>query len=93
MDHAGPLARTARDLAILLNIMAGQDSFDPHTKDVPVPDYTASLTGDIGSIRLGVPTNYFTDDVDPVVADAVAEAVKKLEVPGGENRPREYRRA
>jgi aspartyl-tRNA(Asn)/glutamyl-tRNA(Gln) amidotransferase subunit A len=79
LDHAGPFARTVRDLAILLNIMAGQDSLDPHTKDVPVPDYTASLTGDIRGVRLGVPTNYFTDDVDPVVADAVAKALKKLE--------------
>src|SRR5271170_5244662 len=67
LDHAGPLARTVRDLAILLNIMAGQDSLDPHTKDVPVPDYTASLTGDIRGVRLGVPKNYFTDDVNPAV--------------------------
>ena len=79
LDHAGPMARTVRDLAILLNIMAGQDSRDPHTKDVPVPDYGASLTGDIRGMRLGVPTNYFTDDVDPAVADAVAKAIKELE--------------
>jgi aspartyl-tRNA(Asn)/glutamyl-tRNA(Gln) amidotransferase subunit A len=79
LDHVGPLARTVRDLAILLNIMSGQDPLDPHTKDVPVPDYAASLTGDIRGLRLGVPTNYFTDDVEPVVADAIAKALKKLE--------------
>jgi aspartyl-tRNA(Asn)/glutamyl-tRNA(Gln) amidotransferase subunit A len=78
LDHAGPMARTVHDLAILLNIMAGQDPRDPHTKDVPVPDYTAALTGDISGLRLGVPSNYFTDDVDPAVATAVAEAIKQL---------------
>jgi aspartyl-tRNA(Asn)/glutamyl-tRNA(Gln) amidotransferase subunit A len=78
LDHAGPMARTVRDLAILLNIMAGPDDLDPHTKDVPVPDYTDSLTGDIRGLRLGVPTNYFTDDVAPAVADAFAKALEKL---------------
>jgi Asp-tRNA(Asn)/Glu-tRNA(Gln) amidotransferase A subunit family amidase len=79
LDHAGPMARTVRDLAILLNIMAGRDDLDPHTKDVPVPDYTASLTGDISGMRLGMPTSFFTDDVAPVVADAFAKALKRLE--------------
>jgi aspartyl-tRNA(Asn)/glutamyl-tRNA(Gln) amidotransferase subunit A len=79
LDHAGPLARTVRDLAILLNIMAGQDPLDPHTKDVAVPDYTAALTGDIREVRLGVPTDYFSEDVQPEVADAVAKAIKHLE--------------
>jgi aspartyl-tRNA(Asn)/glutamyl-tRNA(Gln) amidotransferase subunit A len=78
LDHAGPMARTVHDLAILLNVMAGHDPRDPHTRDVPVPDYTAALTGDISGMRLGVPTNYFTDDVDPAVAAAVAEAIKQL---------------
>jgi aspartyl-tRNA(Asn)/glutamyl-tRNA(Gln) amidotransferase subunit A len=82
LDHAGPMARTVRDLAILLGIMAGQDPLDPHTKDVPVPDYTASLTGDIRGIRLGIPTNYFSEDVEPAVAEAVATAVKKMEALG-----------
>ena len=46
---------------------------------MPVPNYVASLTGDIRGIRLGVPTNYFTDDVDPAVANAVAKAIRELE--------------
>jgi aspartyl-tRNA(Asn)/glutamyl-tRNA(Gln) amidotransferase subunit A len=79
LDHAGPMARTVRDLAILLNIMAGEDPLDPHTKDVAVPDYAAALSGDIRGVRLGVPTNYFSEDVQPEVADAVATAIKHLE--------------
>jgi aspartyl-tRNA(Asn)/glutamyl-tRNA(Gln) amidotransferase subunit A len=87
LDHAGPLARTVRDLAILLNAMAGQDVLDPHTKDVAVPDYTAALTGDIRDVKFGVPTNYFFEDVRPEVADAVAKAVEHLESLGAKAVP------
>src|SRR5258708_22039215 len=79
LHHAGPMERTVPNLAILLNIMAGPDPLDPHTKDVAVPDYTASLTGDIRQIRLGVPTNYFNEDVPPVLAEGVAKAIPHLE--------------
>ena len=78
------MARTVRDLAILLGIMAGEDPLDPHTKAVPVPDYTASLTGNISGMRLGIPTNYFNEDVEPVVAEAVATAIKQMESLGAE---------
>ena len=87
LDHAGPLARTVRDLAILLNAIAGQDVLDLHTKDVAVPDYTAVLTGDIRGIRLGIPANYFCEDVQPEVADAVATAVRDLESLGAKAVP------
>lgn len=79
LDHAGPMARTVKDLAILLKIMAGQDPLDPHTKDVAVPDYAAALTGDVRGVRLGVPTNYFSEDIQPEVADAVGKAIERLE--------------
>ena len=79
LDHAGPLARTVRDLAILLGIMSGADPKDPHTRDVPVPDYTKALTGDVRGMRVGVPTNYFFDDVQSAVGEAVMEAIWRLE--------------
>jgi aspartyl-tRNA(Asn)/glutamyl-tRNA(Gln) amidotransferase subunit A len=79
LDHAGPMARTVRDLTILLGIMSGADPRDPHTKDIAVPDYTAALADDIRGMRVAVPTNYFFDDVQPAVGDAVVEAVKRLE--------------
>jgi aspartyl-tRNA(Asn)/glutamyl-tRNA(Gln) amidotransferase subunit A len=79
LDHAGPMARTVRDLAILLGIMSGVDPRDPHTKDVAVPDYTKALVGNIKGIRVGLPGNYFFDDIQPAVGDAVTEAIKRLE--------------
>jgi aspartyl-tRNA(Asn)/glutamyl-tRNA(Gln) amidotransferase subunit A len=81
------LARSARDVAILLGIMAGYDPLDPDTKDVAVPDYSASLSGDLRKVRVGVPTNYFTDDVAPAVADAVAAAIDDLESMGATTVP------
>ena len=87
LDHAGPMARSVRDLAILLNIIAGPDPLDPHTKDVAVPDYTADLTGNIRGVKLGVPTNYFNEDVQPVVAEAVAKAIKHMESLGAKAIP------
>jgi aspartyl-tRNA(Asn)/glutamyl-tRNA(Gln) amidotransferase subunit A len=82
LDHAGPMARTVRDLAILLGVMAGPDPLDPHTKDVAVPNYVDALSGDVRGVRLGVPRNYFFDDVEPWVEDAVRNAIAKLETLG-----------
>jgi aspartyl-tRNA(Asn)/glutamyl-tRNA(Gln) amidotransferase subunit A len=79
LDHAGPMARSVEDLAILLNVMAGPDPKDPHALDVSVPNYTDALSGNIQGLRVGVPTNYFFDDVQPAVGDAVMEAVRHLE--------------
>ncbi len=87
LDHAGPMARSVRDLAILLNIIAGPDPLDPPTKDVAVADYTAGLTGNIRGVKLGVPTNYFNEDVQPVVAEAVAKAIKHMESLGAKTIP------
>ena len=67
--------------------MAGPDPLDPHTKDVAVPDYTADLTGNIRGVKLGVPTNYFNEDVQPAVAEAVAKAIKQMESRGAKTIP------
>jgi aspartyl-tRNA(Asn)/glutamyl-tRNA(Gln) amidotransferase subunit A len=82
LDHPGPLAKTVNDLAILLRIMSGADPKDPHTKNLPVPDYTQSLGGDIHGIRVGLPSNFFFDDVEAGVGDAVTRAVQTLEKQG-----------
>ncbi|MDV6296694.1 amidase (plasmid) [Rhodococcus pyridinivorans] len=78
LDHAGPLARTVEDAAIMLNQIAGYDRADPATVDVPVPDYAAALTGDVRGLRIGVPTNFYTDNVHPEVAAAADAAVAQL---------------
>jgi len=59
--------------------MSGPDPKDPHTRDVAISDYTKALGGDIRGIRIALPTNYFFDDVQSAVGDAVTDAVKRLE--------------
>jgi aspartyl-tRNA(Asn)/glutamyl-tRNA(Gln) amidotransferase subunit A len=86
LDHCGPLARTARDLAAILEAVAGFDPADPASAGVPVGDYLAALTGDLRGLRLGVAANFFFDDVSPEVERAVREAVKVLAGLGAELR-------
>ena len=79
LDHTGPMARSARDLAVMLNVIAGPDPLDPTTIDVPVEDHAASLTGDISGVRIGVPRNFFFDQGEPAVEAAVRDAIAELE--------------
>jgi aspartyl-tRNA(Asn)/glutamyl-tRNA(Gln) amidotransferase subunit A len=84
LDHTGPMARSARDLALLLHAIAGADPLDSTTIDVPVADYPAALSGNIRGLRIGVPKNYFFDDVDPPVEAAVRAAIAELRDLGAE---------
>jgi aspartyl-tRNA(Asn)/glutamyl-tRNA(Gln) amidotransferase subunit A len=61
-DHAGPLAWTSEDLAILMQVIAGHDPEDPGSAKVPIPDYTAALTGDVKGLVIGVPENWLEED-------------------------------
>jgi len=61
LDHIGPFARTVRDAAILLGVMAGRDPRDSTSAAAPVPDYTASLNGNVRGLKLGLPREYLKD--------------------------------
>jgi aspartyl-tRNA(Asn)/glutamyl-tRNA(Gln) amidotransferase subunit A len=67
LDHVGPLARTVRDCALLMNVIAGHDPKDSTTSSRPVPDYTAALDAPVEGLRIAVPENYFYDPVKPAV--------------------------
>lgn len=75
MDHVGPLARTVRDCARLLGVIAGHDPRDPTTSRRPVPDYEAAIEAGVKGMRLGVATSYFTDGVHPEVERSIAAAL------------------
>jgi aspartyl-tRNA(Asn)/glutamyl-tRNA(Gln) amidotransferase subunit A len=81
-DNVGPLARTARDCARIMSLIAGRDPRDPTSSHEPVPDYEAALDGDIRGLRIGVPSTWFLDDVDPPVLDAVERALAVLAARG-----------
>ena len=79
LDQIGPMAKDARDVAILLGAIAGHDPMDSTSADLPVPDYETALTGDLRGLRIGIPTEYFIDGMDRDVETAVREAIKTLE--------------
>jgi aspartyl-tRNA(Asn)/glutamyl-tRNA(Gln) amidotransferase subunit A len=78
LDHVGPLARSVADCAILLGTIAGPDPRDPTASTRTVPDYTRDLTGDVGGLVLGVPSEHFFDLVEPAVVAAVRTAIGLL---------------
>ncbi len=64
LDNVGPLARTARDCARLLKVIAGADANDPTAADVPVDDYELALNEGVSGLRIAVATNHFWDGMD-----------------------------
>jgi len=84
LDQAGPLTRDVRDAALMLGVMAGHDPKDSTSIDAPVPDYAASLTGEIKGLKVGIPDEYFIEGMDPEVEALVKEALKVLEGLGAE---------
>jgi aspartyl-tRNA(Asn)/glutamyl-tRNA(Gln) amidotransferase subunit A len=78
LDHAGPLARTVRDLAIALQALAGHDPLDPGSADVPAEDYLADIEKGVKGLRILIPTAHFFEDADPEVEAAVREATKVM---------------
>jgi len=77
-DNVGPLTRGARDCARILSVIAGVDPRDPTSASEPVPDYEAALTGELRGVRIGVPTNAFTDIAEPPVLAALEAALEVL---------------
>src|SRR5262252_4804792 len=59
LDHIGPLSRSVRDSAKLLQVIAGRDEMDSTSAFAPVPDYAASLDGNIRGMKIGLPREYF----------------------------------
>jgi aspartyl-tRNA(Asn)/glutamyl-tRNA(Gln) amidotransferase subunit A len=82
LDQAGPLARSAADLALLMNGMAGFDPRDSTSVERPREDYTQGLALKLDGLRLGLPREYFGEGIEPGVRAAVEEAVRWYESQG-----------
>ncbi|MGY3777356.1 Asp-tRNA(Asn)/Glu-tRNA(Gln) amidotransferase subunit GatA [Isobaculum melis] len=76
LDQIGPLTRTVRDNAYVLNAISGYDAKDGTSAGVSVPDFTAKLTGDIKGLKIGVPKEYLADGLQPEVKEAVLKAIE-----------------
>ncbi len=76
LDQVGIFARHVRDVAKVLSVIAGRDHHDATTADVPVPDYTANLSGDISGMRIGFPRSLFGEGLENEVRAAVESAIE-----------------
>ena len=75
LDQVGVFAREVEDVARVLGVIAGRDPMDTTSADVPVPDYTAALTGDLKGARLGVPRALFGKGLDDDIKNSVENAI------------------
>ena len=82
LDQIGPFARSARDMAALLGVIAGHDARDATSAHDAVPDYTGGLTGDIAGLRVGVPRALMDDGVEPGVRQAFDAALAEMTAAG-----------
>jgi len=79
LDCVGPLARSARDCARLLKVIAGFDPLDSSSSQQAVPDYEAMLGGDLRGMKIAVPGGYYLEHLNAGVAACIAEACRVFE--------------
>lgn len=79
LDQGGPIARSAEDNALMLNVMAGFDPRDSTSIDRDVPDYTATLNEPLKGLRIGLPKEYFSGNLNAVMEEQVRAAIREYE--------------
>src|SRR5262249_44718260 len=78
LDYAGPFGRSVRDVAALLQVVAGADPLDAAAAAVAVPDYAGAFGGRLDGVTVGFVTNVMGAGLDPEIDAAVASAVPVL---------------
>ena len=84
LDQAGAMARTVKDNAILLEAMAGFDPKDATSLDLPVPQWEANLSSGLKGKKIGIPTEYRPDGLDPEISALWDRGVEWLKDAGAE---------
>lgn len=84
LDQVGPLTKSVEDAAILLNVIAGKDEKDTTSADIPKKDYLKSIKDDIKGKKIGVPTEFISDGINPDVKKAYEENLNTLKELGAE---------
>ena len=79
LDTVGPLARSAYDCALLLNAIAGPDPLDPTTQGHAAQDYVQGINASVRGLRVGVPTHYFNERVDPRIQALMQQSQDTLQ--------------
>jgi aspartyl-tRNA(Asn)/glutamyl-tRNA(Gln) amidotransferase subunit A len=84
LDHPGPMTRTVRDAAIMLQAMSGHDPKDSTSAPRPVPEFEAALSGDIRGLRVGIPQEYRVDGMPAEIEKCWQQGVDWLRAAGAE---------
>ncbi len=84
LDQIGPICNDARDCAIMLNAICGEDAHDATSARVAVPDFTEKLGAPIKGMKIAMPKEFYSDDIDDEVKSAVVNAAKALEAQGAQ---------
>ena len=84
LDHPGPFGKTVKDVAIMLQAIAGRDPLDSTTADVPVPNFCGHIGQPVDGMKIGVPLEYFEDGLDAEVRAAVEFGMQELVNAGAE---------
>jgi len=84
LDTVGPMTRTTKDNALMLQTIAGADGNDPNVSPLPVPDYLEEIEGGVKGLRIAVPNTHFYDGIDSGVEDLVRTSLKVYEAAGAE---------
>ncbi|MDQ7094420.1 Asp-tRNA(Asn)/Glu-tRNA(Gln) amidotransferase subunit GatA [Desulfosporosinus sp. PR] len=84
LDQIGPLTKTVRDNALVMNAIAGYDSLDSTSVRYEKPDYTQFLVNDIKGLKIGIPREYFGEGIDPDVAQGIQAGIQTLRDLGAE---------
>ena len=84
LDQIGPMARSAEDCALVMNVISGHDTKDSTSAKNEVPDFTATLGDSLKGLRIGICKEHFGDGLESEVEAAVTESVKVLQSLGAE---------
>ncbi|HIB61582.1 MAG TPA: Asp-tRNA(Asn)/Glu-tRNA(Gln) amidotransferase subunit GatA [Methylococcaceae bacterium] len=84
LDQGGPMTRTVEDAALMLQTMAGFDSRDSTSVDKPVPDYSKGLNDSLAGLKIGLPKEFFGDNLNAQMAQVVEEAIAEYTRLGAE---------
>jgi aspartyl-tRNA(Asn)/glutamyl-tRNA(Gln) amidotransferase subunit A len=79
LDQGGAMARSAEDAAMMLNVMAGFDPKDSTCIDRDVPDYTATLIEPLKGMKIGLPKEYFSEQLSAAMEEQVRNAIREYE--------------
>lgn len=82
LDQIGPIARTVEDVALLMNVISGKDERDSTSKDIDVPNYLDFIGKDIKGLKIGIPREFFPEDLNGEIRQIIMDNAKKLEQEG-----------